>query len=391
MQTTSSLTYDIAVIGMGPGGAVAAAELSRGGLKVIAFDKEVHPRYKVCGGGLSARITQILNYDLDSLIERTIYGVRFSYKGQHSHVIESSGPIDYMLGEMARQSGAEIHQGEAVVGLTHDNDGIEIVTAQDRYRAAVAIGADGANSLVARRLFPGRPFHRVPALESEVPVEDDCEIPGARSILVDIGAASQGYGWIFPKQGRLSVGLGEFRLKSSRLRASFEAFVQEHEWLSQREIPRPVGHPIPVFSSEGNGDGGRRASLVNGRALLVGDAGHLVDPLFGEGIYYAVRSGQLAARAILRAGGDWERSLREYGEDVDREIVPEFRVTARIARVVYGFPYLCFKLLRRYEPIVQGYFGVLQGRTTAERFLGEAKARVKASVSELLLEAVRLR
>ncbi|MBX3236577.1 MAG: NAD(P)/FAD-dependent oxidoreductase [Nitrospiraceae bacterium] len=400
MQTRPIPSYDAAIIGMGPGGAVAAAELSQAGLRVIAFDKEVHPRYKVCGGGLSARITQVLHLELDSLVERSIYGVRFTYKGQRSHLIESSSPIAYMvmrdrldhhLGERARQSGTDIHQGEAVVGLAQDEDGVDIVTARSRYRAAVVIGADGANSLVARQLFPGRSVHRVPALESEVPVEDDCEIPGARSILVDIGAASQGYGWIFPKQGRLSVGLGEFRLKSSRLRASFENFVREQEGLAQREVPRPIGHPIPVFSREGNGERGQAGSLVNGRVLLVGDAGHLVDPLFGEGIYYAVRSGQLAARAILRTAKEPGRSLQEYEKDVEREIVPEFRVTARIARVVYGFPYLCFKLLRKYEPIVQGYFGVLQGRTTAERFLGEAKAKVKASVGELLLEAVRLR
>jgi geranylgeranyl reductase family protein len=384
---------------MGPGGSVAAAALSRAGLSVIGFDKERHPRYKVCGGGLSARITHILDIDLGAVVEQTIYGVQFSYRGKNSLLIESPSPIAYMvmrdrldlyLGQTAQSAGADIRYGEGVVALTQDEAGVDVTTTIGRYRAGVVVGADGANSLVARQLFPERPIHRVPALESEVIVGNAGGLD-ISTILVDVGAASQGYGWIFPKQGRLSVGVGEFRLKSQRLRASFDQFVQAHPRLAEWTVPRPAGHPIPVFVNEGDGDKAARINLVNGRVLLVGDAGHLVDPLFGEGIYYAVRSGQLAARAILHCLMNTTGLLADYNADVEREIVPDFKVTARIARVVYGFPYLCFKLLGRYKPVVQGYFEVLQGRTTAERFLDETKGRIKASVSELLLEALYLR
>ena len=76
---------------------------------------------------------------------------------------------------------------------------------------------------------------------------------------------------------------------------------------------------------------------------------------------------------------------------MERDIVPDFRVTARIAKVIYAFPRLGFKLLRRYQDVVQSYYGVLQGRTSAEQFLAQAKTRVKASVNDLLLEALHLR
>ena len=84
---------------------------------------------------------------------------------------------------------------------------------------------------------------------------------------------------------------------------------------------------------------------------------------------YAVRSGQLAAQAILSNVRDHRVPLAAYEEALDRDIVPDFRATARIARVIYAFPRLGFKLLRRYQDVIQSYYGVLQGRTTAEQFL----------------------
>ncbi|WHZ23144.1 MAG: Geranylgeranyl reductase [Nitrospira sp.] len=394
-------TYDVVIVGMGPAGATAAATLSRGGLAVLGLDKEAHPRYKVCGGGLSARVDQLLEPEFHSVVEHRVNGVQFVYCGQDPLLIESAQPIAYMVMRdrfdhyLVRQAvcaGSEIRNGEGVVGVRQGSDGVEVATEQGRYRAKIVIGADGANSVVARHLFPKRSLYRAPALESEVFIGDDRHFPSPTTILVDVGAASHGYGWIFPKQGRLSVGVGEFRRKSTGLRETFDRFVRGARGLTGLAVPRPVGHPIPAFSEGEDGQGERKdGQFVNGRACLVGDAGHLVDPLFGEGIYYAIRSGQLAARAILANAHDHRLSLAEYQAALDRDILPDFRVTARIARVIYAFPRLGFKLLRRYQDVVRSYFEVLQGRITAERFLAETKTRLKTSVNDLLLEALYLR
>ncbi|MBI4001018.1 MAG: geranylgeranyl reductase family protein [Nitrospira defluvii] len=394
-------TYDVVIVGMGPAGATAATALSRGGLAVLGFDKDTHPRYKVCGGGLSARIAQLLDPEFRSVVEHTVNGVQFVYRGQDPILIESSQPIAYMvmrdrfdhyLLQQAVRAGTEIRNGEGVAVVRQESDGVEVTTERGRYRAKIVIGADGANSVVARHLFPNRSLYRAPALESEVPIGNDRHYPGPSTILVDVGAARQGYGWIFPKQACLSVGVGEFRRKSTSLRTTFDRFIQGEPGLTGRTVPRPVGHPIPAFSESEEGRGEKTVSqFVSGRALLVGDAGHLVDPLFGEGIYYAVRSGQLAAQAILSNLRDHRTSLAAYEAALDRDIVPDFRVTARIARVIYAFPRLGFKLLCRYQDVVQSYYGVLQGRTSAEQFLADAKKRLKASVNDLLLEALHLR
>lgn len=397
----SATTYDVIIVGMGPAGAVAAAALCRGGLTVLGFDKDAHPRYKVCGGGLSARIDRLLEPGFKSVVEQTVNGVQFVYRGQDPLLIESSQPIAYMvmrdrfdhyLVQQAIHAGAELRTGEGVVEITQNSDRVGVVTQEGRYHGRMVIGADGANSLVARQLFPNRSLYRAPALESEVRLGNSRHYPSASTILVDVGAARQGYGWIFPKENGLSVGVGEFRRKSSGLRSTFDRFVSEARGLSGRTVPRPIGHPIPAYSdSEGGHREGIGSPFISGRAALVGDAGHLVDPLFGEGIYYAVRSGQLVASAILGNRHDHRGSLADYAAALEREILPDFRITARIARVIYAFPRLGFRLLRRYQDVVQSYFEVLQGRTTAAQFLPDAKKRLKASVNDLLLEALHLR
>jgi geranylgeranyl reductase family protein len=388
-------TYDAMVVGLGPAGAVAACELSRAGLSVLALDKQRHPRYKVCGGGLSARIESILNWDMASLIEHTVYGVEFSYAGGEPFLIESAAPIAYMvmrdrfdhaLLEHARAAGTHIQEGERAMVFRHSADGVVVSTDRGRYRAKVLIGADGANSLVAQHLFPGPKPLRMPTLESEVMLVDEeaAQYRDRNAVRIDIGTASKGYAWVFPKSRQLSIGVAEFREKSGSPKRTFERFTRRDRWLAHRTVPPPLGHPLPIFKHRWSNAEQAFGRLVNGNVLLVGDAGYLVDPLFGEGIYYAVRSGQLAAQAVLGRFHDRYRSLCEYDHALEREIYPEFRVASRMARILYSFPRLCYRLAQNYHDVIRLYYGVLQGRTTYQGFFAQAKGHVKDSVRNLL-------
>ena len=391
--------YDALVVGMGPAGATAAYQLSRAGLSVLGLDKATHPRYKVCGGGLSARIDRILEDDYKAVVEHTIYGIQFSYRGADPFFLDSSSPIAYMvmrdrfdhfLVEKARRVGAVVHEDEPVTSCRQLPDGIEVTTDRGRYLAKVLIGADGANSLVAQQLFPGRRSRRMATLESEISIGPAPHYPGTGRALIDIGATPAGYAWIFPKQERLSIGVGDLRGGLASPKKIFDQFVQGEKGLAPWKVPPPVGHPLPLFS-EPSEDNRESIELVSGHALLVGDAAHLVDPLFGEGIYYAVRSGQLAAESILNQFHDRQRSLADYEEAVRKEIYEEFRVAARMASLVYSYPYLCHRLLPRYQHIVMLYYDVLRGRETYQTFYVRAKSVVKSSFKDLLLEAVSLR
>src|SRR5215510_10852871 len=234
-------SYDAVVVGLGPAGASAAYELSRAGLSVLAIDKQPHPRYKVCGGGLSVRIEQLLDPEFKSVVEGTIFGIQFSYQGQQSILIESSRPIAYMvmrdrfdhhLVQQARRAGTDVHEGEKPRSFRHMPNGVEVTTDRGRYHAPVLIGADGANSQVAQHLFPGRRARCIPALESELEIGQAPQYPGQGKVLIDIGACSMGYAWIFPKQERLSVGVGEFQNKTASLKKTFDRFVRVEKGLA---------------------------------------------------------------------------------------------------------------------------------------------------------------
>lgn len=390
-------SYDVLIVGMGPAGATAAYELSRAGMSVLGLEKQMHPRYKVCGGGLSVRIDQILESDFKAVVEHTVYGIQFTYGGQEPFFIESPRPIAYMvmrdrfdhlLVEKARRAGAEVHEDERAVGFLQLPEGVEVITDRGRYRTKVLIGADGANSIVAQRLFPTRRLRRMPTLESEIGIGQAPVYPGEGKVLIDLGATANGYAWIFPKKERLSIGVAEFRGKAASPKGVFDRFVRDEKGLASMDVPQPYGHPLPLYSS-----GGATApvGLVRHRALLVGDAGHLVDPLFGEGIYYAVRSGQIAAASVLGSFRDQRRTLLDYELAVTREIYAEFRIASRVARIVYTFPRLCHRLMHRYQEVINLYYDVLQGRETYQTFFLKAKGVVKASFRELLRETLPFR
>jgi flavin-dependent dehydrogenase len=131
------MAYDIIVAGAGPGGATAAYELARRGVRVGSFDKHRFPRAKPCGGCLSLKIDRLLEPGLHALVERTIHGVRFTFEGLRPVRRHSARPVAYMvqrerfdawLVARARAAGAEVHEGEAVRAVHEHADGIEVET-----------------------------------------------------------------------------------------------------------------------------------------------------------------------------------------------------------------------------------------------------------------------
>jgi geranylgeranyl reductase family protein len=387
-----SRQYDAIVVGMGPAGASTAFELGRMGMSVLAFEKQVHPRYKVCGGGLSARIERILPGDFKTVVEGTVYRVQFTYGGNDSFFIEFPQPVAYMvmrpkfdqwLMEKARQVGAEIKEDEAVVAVQELADGVEVSTGKGRYRSRMVIGADGAMSVVAQQCFPGRRFPKIPALESEYHCATPHAFQQTQTALISLRAAKKGYGWVFPKANGLSLGVGEFVRGANRPRRSFEDFVSHESALAGLSIPLPLGHPLPIANQQARRNGHRwTGSLVSHRAVLVGDAGHLVDPLLGEGIYYAIRSGQLAAACVAATLRNSTHRLEDYERNAEAEFGPEFRVAARLSTIIYGLPRSWHWWAGRtfpdgYQRVLRCYCKLLQGRETYQTLWAKILQRLK--------------
>jgi len=370
----------VIVVGMGPAGASAAYELSQQGISVLAFEKQRHPRYKVCGGGLSARIEKILPADFLSVVEETVHRVQFIYGDKESFQIDSPEPIAYMvmrqhfdrwLVDKARQAGTTIREGETVVAIRTLDQGVEVVTKQERYRSRLVIGADGVMSVVAQHCFPERRLRTIPALESEVHGDGAHAFQETPTALISLQAAKKGYGWIFPKQQGLSLGVGEFVKGPTRPKQSFRDFIAHEPALAGLNIPSPLGYPLPIAQAQAyRSEQAWSGRLVHGRALLVGDAGHLVDPLLGEGIYYAVRSGQLAAQSMIQTlRHPALHQLSAYEMLVASEFGPEFRVAGRLGSMIYGLPrsmhrWAGHRFPEAYQRVLHRYCALLQGKET---------------------------
>ena len=134
--------------------------------------------------------------------------------------------------------------------------------------------------------------------------------------------------------------------------------------------PRLKGHPIPCFD-------GRPRAYSRGRVLWAGDAARLVEPFLGEGIYYALWSGQLGAQTIHQALGKGRPDLGGYDQALAQTLLPEFGYALRLARWIYAWPRLFWWLLKRHPGIMKFYFKILQGQESYGGFFREVQKRVR--------------
>src|SRR5881296_4721079 len=381
--------HDAVVVGMGPAGSSAATELARAGLSVLGLEGKAMPRYKVCGGALSARTDQILGPDYHSLVEETIHRVRFQFAGAEAFEVSSPEPMAYMvmrdrfdayLCGKAREAGAEIRDNERVVKVRECADRVEVETNRERYWAKVVVGADGATSVVARALFAGRRGRVLGALEGEVPWNGASSCLAAGTIVLDLGVVAGGYGWVFPKERRLSVGVAGLQGRHHNPRSAYQEFVRTESALDGLIVPNGLGHPIPLYG----GKAAERLSLTTSRSLLVGDAAHLVDPVLGEGIYYAMLSGRMAARTAADYLKGLTPGLQAYDAQVASEFYPEFRAAARMAWALYTFPRLVHEALSRRPDVLHLYADILKGRTTYKSLVATMRNRLKSFIARAI-------
>ena len=384
------MRYDIIVAGLGPGGAVAAHELGRAGLSVLAIDKKSFPRYKPCGGGLSARIHNLLSPDFQSTVERTIKGIRFFYPGKGDFTLYAQEPIAYMvtrerfdhfLVQKAKCIGVEIRENESILNIEEYPGCVKVTTTAAQYQAKVMIGADGAHSLAARVLNPNFSRRTVLALEEEVPQERAQPHPVSDEVLIDLGSAPGGYAWSFPKAAHLSIGIAGFTGQRKSLLQQFSTFKARQCIGSSFSGKTLMGHPLPLFDP-------RQFRLASPRILLVGDAANLVDPFLGEGIYYAVRSSQIAASTVVKVLKLDSINCTLYQERIHQEIYPEFRAAEHLARLSYAFPHLWYEAMRKYPEVTQWFYEILQGLESYPGFLSKLKSEVGRLLKSLFFRGL---
>lgn len=371
---------DVIVVGAGPGGASAAYQLAKIGVRVMLIEREKIPRYKPCGGGITSKVRDILDFDFSPAIEQTINQVSVGYGAERTRTdvgiawAVMRDKFDALLTQHAVEAGAELRDGVAVGKVSFDDKGALIQTKGETLRSKVVIGADGVNGIV--RKAAGIPPHSRLA----VALEAEMEAPSAvldqwnGTFHLDFGAIPWGYAWIFPKAEHLSVGIGYLMRKNHNndLRSELAYYVNSEPSLKHAKEMFSRGHRIPL--------GGEHGKYHAGRALLVGDAAGVVDPFTAEGIYYAIRSGQIAAEEIGLAfkRGDFE--FGEYSERLNREMNSNFRVAWRMTQIFYRMPHLGYRILAKSSAVQSAAVTTTGGASSYKKMLFDGVKRLGISL-----------
>lgn len=349
------MEYDVVIVGAGPSGSTCAKYLAEHGINVLLVDKYPFPRHKTCAGGLLQHTFREFPY-IEPLIEQ--YNTRVSVHDADllsSFSIESDVPLvamtsgrkhfDNGLVELAKKAGAQFRDNFLVKSVKYIKDGIEVQGSDDvTLTAKLVVGADSIPGIVGKSLSFGLPPASTAvntfgiAYEKEFQLgKEVCEKYFGKercvSLFLHYGDLA-GYGWIFPRQESVNIGIGGADKDSKKSAEMFQVFLDqliEKQIIPEKDIhgnkinaDKKIGAILPATVPN--------TSIITDRALLVGDAGGFCSPATGEGIYYAMKSGQEAGKTIVelmkKGNGNpkfSKKQLMNYYKRIKSTLVKELR------------------------------------------------------------------
>lgn len=332
--------YDVLIVGGGPCGCSAARTLAGSGARVALLEKTEHPRPKLCGGLLTWKSLLTLNRvfgwgDCELEESGALEWVARDYAiyhraweplargplGEEPFRIVDRPTLDAALLQEVRKSGVDVLEG-VEAREANPLDGT-VHTDRGTFKASWIIGADGANSRMRRtfRLDPPKWRSGLAAtIEVHIPREKARHL-NVSAPQLHVGYMRAGYGWVFPNRERVAVGICGLTRKERSFADIFRGYVTELGIPEAAQGPLR-GHPLPY--------GNWLADPVNGRVLLAGDAAGYVEPLLGEGIFYALYTGMLAGRAVADALSRETTPGGAYRDALRRRVFPEFRGSNRL-------------------------------------------------------------
>jgi geranylgeranyl reductase family protein len=327
--------FDVIVVGAGPSGTAAAYPLARCGYRVLMLDRATLPRTKPCGGGLTIKALDLLPYSVGAVIERATRQLRMGVRteaGEREELFSCAAHVcafavraefDRVNFEQTLQQGVEYRGLRELTAIDERADRVVLSFDGRTASARFLIGADGANSTVRRLLQAGGFFDRGFAIEGHVAYAD-CGAEPVPEFL--FGVVRNGYGWLFPKRSHVNVGIytSDSRIPLSKHQLRKYAL----ERLGTSRVFDIVGFPL--------GFGGRNYTPDRERIALVGDAAGFCEPLLGEGIHNALKSGQAAAAAILQADREQAPGLRQSYRKAIAPVVSDLSRCERMRDFFYG-------------------------------------------------------
>jgi geranylgeranyl reductase family protein len=332
--------FDCIIVGAGPAGSSAAYHLAKAGRAVLLLEKAALPRYKPCSGAVSPIVAQWFDFDFSPAIDSQIKRVHYSWKlGDAVDAELETEPIwsvrrdvfDQYLVDQATAQGAQLKDQTAVTGIEFKGDHWQVAAAGDVFSGQYVIAADGAKGPMAQWLgFTPHKLREAGVLE----IATDGPLENA-AFSFEFGLVKNGCLWSFPKRQGYSIGVSSFIGGSLKdLRAPLTQYAPEFG--SSFAAGSFHTHPLKLW--DGN------HALHRERALLVGEAAAIVDPLTAEGIRPAMFSGMTAAQAIDNAlGGDAEVIAR-YSQTIHESWGADMQWAQRIANVFFRVPKMGYRV-----------------------------------------------
>lgn len=359
------MQYDVLIVGGGPSGAVAAANLMGAGLRVCILDRARFPRLKPCGGGISCRAYARLPYLADvmrSVPTNYVHRLVFEAPSGESVEFASVDPLyamirriefDHALIRHVVAGGVELREEVTVAKLEVLTDSVRITsTAGELFTARMAIGADGVNSVIAVQsgLRGPWPADRLAMDGTEESPQTALQLQQDTMYVYYGRGGAYGYGYLFPKATHANFGIG-YRLDYMRAHIQQKPAALHNEFLSMLKQRGVVtGHSLQEnFHPWVLPVGGPLHKLSTDRVLLCGDAAGFVNGFTAEGIYYAMVSGELAgrvARAALDSGDLGSVSLRRYDRACEAELGYELRKSVHLQQRLMSEPRLMDSVVR---------------------------------------------
>ncbi len=369
-------SFDVVIVGGGPAGSTAAYLLKKEGFQVLLIEKEKFPRVKLCGGLVTKKTLQILldlfDFKLKDLKDDNVvdyiadsYMIYFKDKYITRNTMESEfhlvkrSEYDYYLLNKAKESEVQVLENTKVEDINF-KDSYVTTEKGDRFSGQYIIAADGANSKIKDKLLVKRDLkdcsfiknNWAMTIETEVP-RDETELAIKEPALY-FGIINWGYGWIFPKKDTITVGLGGLENQNENFKEIFEDYLKllnlDHLSLNIKGWPIPYGNYLA------------RPAYKN--TFLIGDAGNLVNPLTGEGLYYAHKSAQIVSEVINKKRASNIDCADLYNERIKDEIIKDLKKSKFYRSLLWSSPQFIQNIMVRavskyfYKKItrmIQGY------------------------------------
>jgi len=344
------------IVGAGPAGISTwlhlqneAPQLAR---HAIVIERAVFPRDKLCAGALCVWVADVQAYlgmDIDTLLSSfnskfdSDLEIRFGkevhrlYQNNYFRVVQRAD-FDYALAKAAVKRGLELHEDEKLIDVFRTQHKLNVITNKGKYAVQVLVGADGAFSIVRKKMFPFQKRHFAPTLQILAPADSryDSEFTEKKTVidLTAVNKGLQGYVWHVPclrsEAPSIAHGIVDFRLCPNRPRADMKKIFNRA--LKSRNIHKSPktwsSHPIPWLSNDD--------IISQPNVILAGDAAG-IEPAFGGGIHLSLSYGDLAAQAVINAFQEDDFSFCNYQERVQSHSVGKFVAKCtRRALEMYG-------------------------------------------------------